>query len=211
MQSHVFRWLTLSAFLAVSGLAQAQSTGISWTYVEAAYQTTEFDLGVADLDGDGPLFAGSLALGDYMHAFASFQNSALDNLFGVDPGDLGQYEFGIGFHTPVTNPRNDRLYSDRLSAFFNAQYLGLDPDTGSDADGWGLDVGVRMINFTAWEFIGSAGYEKFESADGELTLKARLLFQIIRNLQIQGGVNWNDNRTQWILGLRYNFPNARLF
>ena len=144
MKSIVFRVLAVSVLLAVAGIAQAQSraTGIAWTYVEAAYQNTEYDLGpFGKPDGGGALLAGSLGIGDFMHAFGSWQQSQLDSPFS----DVDQYEVGFGFHTPLTQGDSTRLYSDRFSAFFNAQYLNLD-SSGSE-DGWGLDAGYMYVDF----------------------------------------------------------------
>lgn len=217
MKISMIRAVALLAGVGLSGLASAEPSKIAWTYVEAAWQQTEFsgEDGFPDVDGDGGLFAGSLAMGDYFHVMGKYQVNSLDTVtLGsqmVDLGDLNIWGVGVGVHTPISSGDPKRPLVARYSAFVDAQYLSTDADVGSDADGFAFDAGVRLINFTSFEFIGSVGYEKFEGIDGEVGLKARLLYRLVDNLQVQGGLSWNDNTTQWLLGVRYNFPGARIF
>lgn len=207
--------------LSMGGVAHAQSAEISYSFVDAVYQGADVDTGAfGKVDGDGPRLAASLALGNHMHVFGNYEKLKLDDAV-VDLGtgtpvtvsfsDLDKWGVGLGFHTSLYGGRADgqiRNTLDRFSFFFDGQYISSDPN---DSDGWALDAGFRAINFTRWEFIGSAGVEKLSGLESELTLEGRLLFKLVRNLQVEGGIDWNDNVTRYFVGLRYNFPKLQIF
>jgi len=207
--------------LGIGAAAHAQSNPISYSYVDAVYQFAEIDTGsFGKVDGDGPRVAGSLALGNFMHVFGNYEKLKLDDTT-IDSGtgtpttvsfsDLDRWGVGFGFHTSIYGGRADgqiRNTHDRFSVFFDGQYISADPN---DSDGWAVDAGFRAINFTRWEFIGSAGFEKLSGIDSEFTLEGRLLFNLVRNLQVEGGIDWNDNVTRYFVGLRYNFPKLQIF
>ena len=127
--------------------------------------------------------------------------------------DIDTLGAGIGINTALSSGRVDRDYrsfSDRFSVFLDAQYLKID-SPGLDSNGYALDLGFRAINYTRLEFIGSLGFEKFENLDGEFTVEGRLLYRLVGNLQIQGGVDWSDLTTKYFLGLRWGIPEFAVF
>lgn len=216
--------ICLGAFATSLGLsvpAHAQSTEISYSFVEAAYQWTEVSTSsFGKVDGDGPALAASLTLGNHMHVFGNYAKISLDDVTS-DPGtgtpvtvsfsDVDTWGVGLGFHTSIFGGQADGQYrntQDKYSLFFEGQYISADP---GDTDGFALDVGFRAVNFTSWEFLASAGVEKLSGIDSEFTLEGRLLYRIVSDLQVEGGIDWNDNVTQYFIGLRYNFPRLRLF
>jgi len=233
MKSAVIR---LGAFACLLGLGMpvhAQSstagvsfTGVSYTFVDLQYSFAKFDvpdvLGGGDIDGNGPYLNGSMALNQYTHLVAGYENlkpddieidDGLGNITVIPIDDINTYMVGFGFNTP-TMGRADRQYRggliDRYSLFADARYLGQDSD-GSDSNGWQLNAGFRSVNFSRMEVILGLGYEKFESRDGDFTAQGQILFQIIPNLQARGGINWGDQVSRWNLGLRYNFGDWSLF
>ena len=210
-----------ATFLGIGSVAHAQSNEIAYSFVEALYQGADVSTGTfGSVDGDGPRIAGSLALGNHMHVFGNYEKLKLDDAI-VDPGtgtpvtvsfsDLDRWGVGFGFHTSVFGGRADgqiRNPVDRYSVFFDGQYISADP---GDSDGWAVDAGFRAINFTSFEFMASAGMEKISGFDSEFTLEGRLLYNLVSDLQIEGGIDWNDNITRYFIGLRYNFPRLQIF
>lgn len=218
--------ICLGAFaisLSMGGAAHAQSNEISYSYVEANYQFVDGStsgLAISDLEGDGPALAASLKLGSNFHIFGDYEKIKLDNAT-IDDGsgtpvtvsfsDLDTWGVGAGFHTSVFGGRSDGQYrnpQDRYSIFVQGQYISADPGS---TDGWAADAGFRAVNFTRWEFLAAVGIEKFSGIDSELTLEGRLLYQVVGDLQLEGGIDWNDNITRYFVGLRYNFPGFNMW
>jgi hypothetical protein len=218
MNSLIVRLGAFASLLALSISAQAQSSGVSYTFVDVSYQNLS-----GDLDGDGVRAEGSLGISNYFHAFSNFESSSLDDtvtddgmgtITTTENGDWSTLGIGFGVHSPLTSgvSRGYTSVTDRFSFFLDGQFLISETDTPlGDINGWALDTGFRAVNSSRLEFIGKIGYENFEKIDGELTLEGRLLFHIIDNLQLQGGVDWNDRETRWFLGGRYNFGGWQIF
>jgi len=216
--------ICLGAFatsLGMGGVANAQSNEISYSFVEANYQFAEVSTSsFGDIDGDGPAFAASLKLGSNFHIFGDYEKIKLDDVT-IDDGsgtpvtvsfsDVDNWGVGAGFHTSVFGGRSAGQYRnshDRYSIFVEGQYISADP---GDSDGWAAQAGFRAINFTSWEFLAAAGMEKLSGIDSEFTLEGRLLYRIAGGLQVEGGLDWNDNVTRYFLGLRYNFPGLNMW
>ena len=212
-----------ATFLGIGGAAYAQSNEISYSYVEAAYQFVDGSTSgttISDLEGDGPAVAASLKLGSNFHIFGDYEKIRLDdatvddgsgNLVSVSFSDLDTWGVGAGFHTSVFGGRSDGQYrntQDRYSLFVQGQYISADPGS---TDGWSAEAGLRAVNFTRWEFLGAVGVEKLDGVDSELTLEGRFLYQIVGDLQVQGGIDWNENVTRYFIGLRYNFPGFNMW
>ncbi len=218
------------AFAGLMGLSavQAQTATTPYTYVEGMFQATTFDtsgmtIGATvldkDLDGNGPRFEASVALHENVYIFGNYATTSVDDFTdttAVPPvtlsfADVDTWGIGLGINTSLSTSHLDRNYrglSDRFTVFFDAQYLDGGP---VDTDGYALDLGFRAINFTRLEFIASIGVEKFDRLDSELTLEGRLLYRLINNFQIQGGMDWNDQATKYFIGLRWGFPYFAVF
>ena len=215
--------ICLGAFVTFIGIgvsAHAQSSEISYSFLEAAYQAAEVSTSsFGDVDGDGPALAASLKLGSHFHVFGNYDKIKLDKVT-TDPGtgpvtvsfsDVDSWGVGAGFHTSVFGGRSDGQYrntQDKYSLFIEGQYISVDP---GDVDGYAVDAGLRAVNFTSWEFLASAGIENLSGTDNEFTLEGRLLYRIAADLQVEGGIDWNENVTRYFLGLRYNFPGLNIW
>jgi hypothetical protein len=210
-----------ATFLGFGVAAHAQSNEISYSFIEAVYQGADVSTGAfGHVDGDGPRVAASLTLGNHMHLFGNYEKLKLDDAT-VESGtgtpvtvtfsDLDRWGVGFGFHTGVFGGRAAGEYrnpTDRYSVFFDGQYISADPN---DSDGWAVDAGFRAVNFTSWEFIAAAGVEKLSGLDSEFTLEGRLMYNLVSDLQVEAGIDWNDNVTRYFFGLRYNFPKLKIF
>ena len=215
----------LAASVSMLGLpaaAQAQSASGSYTYIEGAYQGVTLSRGFTslgeDIDGDGGRAEASLAITKNIYVIGSYEKADLDDISAAVPlGNFKTWGAGIGFNTGVSQGRttgNFRGLTDKFTLF--ADGWVLQTKTGLVAnesynDGFLLRAGFRAINYTPFEFIASGGYEKREGLDGEFVLEGRLLYEVVKNLQIQAGVEWNDNVSSFFLGLRYNIPRFSVF
>ena len=128
--------IVMLAGLLLSSIAQAQTSKVSYTTIDVAYQGSEFDSSFGDVDGDGFRGAGSLALHKNWHVFGGYESNQLDD-FVVDvngtpttfsPGDLNIWNVGLGINTDPrgggTNMRT-RNTLDRYSLFMNGQYTSI--------------------------------------------------------------------------------------
>ena len=222
MKHRVICLVALTGFLFVTAAAQAQLASTPYTYFEGSFQGSKFSqTGQPDVDGNGARFEVSVAMHENIYVFGTFDHTSLDDQVNnsVTPPvvtpleDIDTLGAGIGINTALSAGRVDRDYrsfSDRFSVFLDGQYLKID-SPGLDSNGYALDLGFRAINHTRFEFIGSAGFEKFENLDGELTIEGRLLYRLVGNLQIQGGVDWTDLTTKYFIGLRWGIPEFAVF
>lgn len=221
MKAIFLRLACLCALLLTGFAVQAQNSdsGVSWTYLHASYQWSEFDFDAGgDVDGDGPRIEGSLEVHPRVHLLASYETSSLDefsipvdatNSITVDPGDADYWSVGIGLHTPVfgSATRDWGRPRDQYSFFLDVRYLNREFDlTSGDDSGYSVDLGLRAVNLTSLELIGAVGVEDYEGSSGEFTLEGRVLWRVWRDLQLEAGADWNDEVTRLFLGARYNFP-----
>lgn len=90
--------LLAAALLAptVSQAQEPQAAPFSYTYVEAAYEESDFDFGAGEISGDGIALSGSFAITEDWHAFAAYGNSDLD--FGID---VDTWAIGAGYRYPL--------------------------------------------------------------------------------------------------------------
>jgi hypothetical protein len=223
MKSALIRLGAIACLLSFGNAAQAQAT-VSYTNIDLEFVHADIDFGSGfeDFDGDGVNLAGSLNLHKYIHVLGSYERLGLDDTIDNSTApptvttreDLDSYSIGFGFHTPSMG-RGEREYRsgliDRYSLFVQGEYLGTETTDSDTFNGYSFDAGFRSVNHTRMESLLAFGYEKFEKVDGEFTVEGRLFFRIIKDLQLQGGIDWNDNITRWSIGLRYNFPRLTVF
>ena len=93
----VSKALVVMTVLAVPAVGAAQTQPFSYTYVELAYDESDFDLGGGgDVDGDSLTLSGSFEINEDWHAYAAFANSDLD--FGID---VDTWTIGAGYRYPL--------------------------------------------------------------------------------------------------------------
>jgi hypothetical protein len=160
MKSAVVRLGAVACLLGFAATANAQTSGVSYTYVDLQASFASIDVGTAgDIDGNGAKLFGSLALNRYFHALAGFErlgpddiviDDGLGNITTISIDDLDTWEIGVGVNTP-TMGRSARQYRggfvDRYSLFADVRAQGQD-SSGSDRSGWSVNGGVRAVNFT---------------------------------------------------------------
>lgn len=186
------RFLSIGALMLSSAAAMAE--GPSYSYIQAAYQEIDVDLGGnIDADGDGFGVAGSVAINDSWFMFAEYASFDLESVV-----DLDQTVLGAGWHSPI---------SASTDWFVTAEYIDLGvsaPGFGSaDEDGFGIGIGIRSMMNPNLELYGQATYE--DVGDGDTTIEAGAWYTITGNLALGALLDVGDDVTAYGVGIRLFF------
>jgi hypothetical protein len=153
-------------FLVFAGVAiESQDAladaGPRYTYVEGGWQHVEIS-GVGVLDGENPdgngySVAGSYAVTDLFHVFASYGTANID-IIG-ESVDFSELKVGAGVNYAVT---------DTIDVVGRAAYLDLNADIDSNNSasdtGYGLEAGIRGMATPSIEVNGGLSYEDLGDA-----------------------------------------------
>jgi hypothetical protein len=158
------RKLLIGALASVAACSSfAEDSDLSYTYVGVAYQTGE----IVDEDFAGFGIGGSAAINDSIFVLGQYSSLISDDEFDVGFGagdiEVTQFNFGIGFHTPMAN--NVDFVASLSYVDAEIEYLGVTVD----GNGYLLSLGVRgkptdvlelsaAINYADIEDEGEAGY-----------------------------------------------------
>ena len=188
----MLRILSIAALMVSSTAALAE--GPSYSYIQAAYQEIDVDLGGnVDADGDGYGVAGSVAIDENWFIFAGYSAFDLESVV-----DLDQMELGAGWHSPLSN---------KTDWFATVSYLDYEvsaPGFGSaDEDGFGVGLGIRSMFNPSLELYAQVAYE--DVGDGDTTLAAGLWYTLTGNLALGAGVDLGDDITGYGVGIRLYF------
>jgi hypothetical protein len=135
--------MLLASAALVPGLALAQDSGMSYTFVEAGWLEVDPDGGAKV---DGWQLNGSLALADMWHVNAQF--AQIDS-------DLDIYRVGGGMH-----------YGLNQSLDLVGQVSWVRADAGSSADGFGMTALLRGKLTRSFELEGGVDYVDLGSDGG---------------------------------------------
>ena len=142
-------------------------SSFNYTYVELAYDETDFDVGPGDdIDGDGLTLSGSFRLTDEWHLFAAYGQSDLD--FGIDEDS---YAIGAGYTFPLREDVD--LYGRVL---YIDQEIDLPGPANADEDGLGLQFRIRGRVSDKVEVEGGLQYLDVGDSDTSLQASARYYF-----------------------------------
>jgi hypothetical protein len=219
MKYAIIRLVAIVSLLGMSATVQAQMAdqkygGLSYTFLDAAYQGVKFQSSPEDITGNGGRLEGSIAVSPNIYVLGSYEYVKLDDLVGPPAAsldDLKNWSAGLGFNSRVSKARMSRDYRgllDRYSVFMDGQYVSFDD---GNLDGFAFNAGFRAINFTSVEFITSLGYEKIQGLDNEFRVEGRLLWRVWKQLQLQIGADVGQDSARWWLGVRVNAPNFSVF
>jgi hypothetical protein len=155
----------LPAFGQAQEAARPQSAQFNYTYVEISYDELDFDLGPADIDGDGLTLSGSFELNDDWHVYTSYGSHDLD--FGID---LDTWMIGAGYVYPL---------KDDVDIYGRVLYIDQSADSGpasADDDGLGLQGRIRARVTDQLELEGGILYVDVADSDTSLQASARYNF-----------------------------------
>jgi predicted porin len=184
--------------LHVSG-AHAQ---LSYSYVRGAYlvHRADSDLGT-NLDGRGPEIGVSYEILPFLHAFADYHVLQLDD-FDVETDTS---KAGVGFDLDLSPDQS--VYFDFAALRQSADTGGSLGATSASNDGYGVSIGYREKNQTRLEFDARADYIKISDSDyTDTSVAVSLLYELRRNLKIEGLARFGGDDEAYGIGIRYYLP-----
>ncbi len=177
------------------GLAQPSTTQpFSYSYVELAYDETDFDLGGGgEIDGDGLTLSASWEINDDWHVYGSYATADLD--FGID---LDTLAIGGGYRYPLR---------DDVDLYGRVLYISTDadqpPGPGADEDGLGLQVRLRYR--VSDEFEVEGGIQHTDVFDSDTSLQAFARYHFTRNFSAGLGLTFAGDTDSFGINARYSF------
>lgn len=192
----------VAATLAFCPLLGAHAEGISYTYADLGYVTTDID-GV-DKDLDGFLLRGSLEIADNWFLYARYIDESV-SVRGVD-FDFQQYSVGGGYAWPFAE--NMDLYGKLgyTKAEVDVENFGFG-DADVDDDGYELGVGLRARPVDIVELEAAINYVDLSDSgdDTSLGVAARWFITEAVALGVEG--EFADDADTLGVGFRWQFGN----
>jgi len=186
------RYLSIGALILSSATALAE--GPSYSYIQAAYQEIDVDIGGNnDADGDGYGVVGSVAINEDWFVFAGYSSFDLESVV-----DLDQLELGGGWRAPINSNTDWFVTASYIDYDLSARGLG-----SASEDGFGVGVGIRSMLSPALELYGKVAYE--DVGDGDTTLAGGVWYTVTGNLALGAGVDLGDDITSYGVGIRLYF------
>ena len=158
----MFKGKLLVCALASAALSTsyAEESELSYTFVGIAYQTGE----IVDEDFGGFGIGGSAAINDSIFVLGQYSSLTSEDEFfygfGTDGIEVTQFNFGVGFHTPIAS--NVDFVASLSYAYAEAKFAGL----SEDGNGYIVSAGVRGKPTDVLEFGASINYADIED-EGE--------------------------------------------
>lgn len=185
--------------LLLAGTASAQQSALSYNYIEGNVTKGE----ISDFDFTTIGAELSIALGDALFVKGSVaEGESDDKIFGgqfSDNIDISAYTLGLGAHLPISS-RTD--FVTEVSYIKNeVGYRGFD----QDADGYGVEAGIRTMLSDSVELAGSVNYVDGDDIDGEIGFALDARFYLSQRLSLSVGYAERDEVTGLAAGVRFNF------
>ena len=187
--------LCTAILLPAVGAAQEsrpQSPQFSYNYVELSYDENDYDLGGAEIDGDGLTLSGSFELTEDWHAFASYGTADLD--FGID---FDAWALGAGYVYPLR---------DDVDIYGRVLYVDAEFDAGPgtlDEDGLGLQARIRYRVTDEFEVEG--GVQHLDVFDSDTSLQAFARYYFTEEFSAALGLTFAGDTDGIGISARYQF------
>lgn len=186
--------------LLLAGTASAQQSALSYNYIEGNITKGE----ISDFDYTTYGAELSIALGDTLFVKGTLAEGESDDkvfggVFAADNVDIRAYTLGLGAHLPISS-RTD--FVTEVSYIKNEiGYRGFN----QDADGYGVDAGIRSMLNESVELAASVNYVDGDDIDGEIGFSADARFYFSPRLSLSVGYAERDEIDGVTAGLRFNF------
>ena len=185
-----------------SGTLHAQQSGLSYNYLGADY--FEGDLLGDEFSGYGAELSLSLNNSFFVTGTASTAENDRSRPFQQWTGkpELRGYSAGLGFHTPLSN---------RADFVTGVKYVRSELKFAGrtvDADGYGIDAGIRALLAPRLELEGMVNYIGGDEFDETFGYRANLRFYVTPALSLSAGYFDGDNGDAadgLVAGIRLNF------
>ena len=179
------RSLLALALLSSLSFAATAADGLSYTYVQGGYVSTNTDSG----DAKGWGVSGSAALTPNFHVFGDWANQEIDDT----DVDFDQWRVGVGYNHQI---------SQNTDLLTRVAYEKFDAGAGIESDGYSVEAGVRGAMTPALEGYALAGYEDGDEFDGDFYGRFGAQWKFNRNWGLNADVKLADGDTQWMVGPR---------
>lgn len=184
------RTLLALTLLAAAPFAASAAEGLSYNYVQGGYIATNNNDSVPDADGWG--LNGSVAVGQSFNILGGYNTQEIDNTnFNVD-----EWKLGVGYHYGLT---------DKTDLVTSVAYQKLNPDIGSNLNGYSAEVGVRGAIAPKFEGYAMAGYEDYKKLDGNFYGRLGANVKFNDTWGLNGDVKFADGDAQWFIGPRVSW------
>ena len=187
--------LALAGLLILSS-AVAMADGLNYSFIQAAYQEVDIDLGGGfDVDGDGFGVGGSAAINDDWFIFADYSTFDFESVV-----DLSSLTIGGGYHATVSDKTDWFATLGFAQAEIDVQGFGSE-----DESGYAISLGLRSMVSENFELYGSLAYADLgDGADGT-SVAAGFLYSLSGNMAVGLGVDFDDDVTAYGVGFRLYF------
>jgi hypothetical protein len=181
----------------VAGALLVPSIGLAdfvYTGVEVSYVDVEFNNGLADLDGDGYRFSGSLELNDRFFLLGEIEDQSYD--LGIDGS---AYEVGVGFHHPFGSTFDFVGTASFVQA--EVEFAGF----GADDDGIALGGGVRAQLADSFEVEASLQYVNLDQGGSDTGIELRGRYYFTERFAFSLETDLDDDVDTLSFGFRAEF------
>jgi hypothetical protein len=176
----------------------AQAEGLSYSYADLAYVSTDIDR--FDEDVDGFALRGSIEVVDKLFVFANYADQGT-TVFGNDL-DVETYAIGVGYAWPV---------GQALDLYGKVGYVSAEADVGgfgnADDDGYSLGVGLRgrAITIDQLELEGSLNYVDLSDSGDDTTLGLGARWYFTKQFAVGVEGEFGDDANTYGVGVRWDF------
>jgi hypothetical protein len=181
--------------LAIASLAllpvAGQAADIGYSFVQAAYVSTDFD----DFDetADGFVLSGSIEVAENFFIYADYADQSLD--FDGRDVDATAFSVGGGYAYPV---------SESMDLVGSIGYVSAETH-GFDDDGYELAVGLRAMAMEQLELNGSIGYVDLSDSGDSTALSVGALWYFLPQFALGASVGFSDDADSYGIGVRWDF------
>lgn len=193
--------LTLAVALALSPFVAGAQTGgsstISYSFIDAAYVTTDVDALSKDLDGW--LLRGSFEPVENLFIYGGYNDQSV-TIRGVD-ADLETWALGVGYAFPL---------AEMVDLYGKAGYVSADASVGpfdEDDDGYELGVGLRARPIDPLELEGTVTYVDLSDSGDDTSFGAAARWYVVPQFAIGVEGQWADDADTYGIGFRWSFGN----
>lgn len=173
----------------------AQADGLSYSFVDLAYVSTEIDGVDRDLDGLG--LRGSLEVADNVFLFAGYIDQST-TVYGGDV-DAQSYDVGGGYAWS---------FAPAADVYGTISYVKAEvdfPGGNVDDDGYSLGVGMRGRVAGQFELEGSLNYVDFSDGGDDTTLGLGARWYFTDQLALGVAGEFGDDADAYGIGGRWTF------
>jgi len=193
----VYKFCSAILLIAFSSLAVAQN--FNYSFLEGGYQWFEFD-SAGNVEGDGFVVAGSLALSNSFILIGSYEEGELDN-FNVD---IDSWKVGLGFHSPISSIIDLVVTGSVLN-----QEVGLSSGGTNDDEAFDIGLGLRANLSDTLELNVGLNYVDYDDAGDDNVVSAGIIIDITDDFAVRLGGSWSDDteRDQYTISGRLYLGN----